>query len=240
MRDDKAHSTSPRNSVLLEYYDSTESVFNQTLAAHRVGDYKLILGTVRDENYYFESTDNKVNSSHPSLGSHVIETIVDALDYFCGQGQSDTLNIVLVHMYMHDVVAMTDRFFPRVPQMDVRALPAPEHPPTDGSLQKRLYNVARDPCERVNLAADPQYASIIAEIEEQIAEISRHRPPTLPMDLQLDISGGGPWHKTHKKGDCSADPSISEARCLFTHSWVPDVRCACIFVMVRKCSRCRC
>lgn len=209
--------------MLLEMYDAGESVFNQTLYAYRLGDFKLIVGTVRDENYYFESTTDRINSSHPSVGSNLVEAVVELQDYLFGKGQSDTLNIVLVHVYLNDIMAVTDYFFPRTAQLPYAKLPAPEAAPADGSLQKRLYNIARDPCERVNLAADPQYAAVIADIEGRIAVITRNRPHILPMDQQLDISLGGAWHQTHVSGDCSASPNIPADQCRFTHSWVADV-----------------
>jgi hypothetical protein len=212
---------SPRAGLLVEMYAAEESVFNQSLAAYRLGDYKLIKGTVRDDNYYLESTNNKINCSHVSIGSQVIETVIDLFDTVFGKGQSDTVNIIMVHMWLHDLIVFTDALFPRSTQylQTTAAADTAAHEATD----LRLYNIAADPCEKVNLARDPQYASIIAAIEAELASITANRPPSLPIDLQIDISLGGQWSKHHVGGDCSSNPTIKPAHCRFTHSWVADV-----------------
>jgi hypothetical protein len=199
--------------VLLEMYSPEESVFNQSLSAYRLGDYKLIRGTVRDDNYYYESTTNRINSSHPSLGSVLVERLIDLCDAVFGKGQCDTINIVIVHVWMPDIIALTDRWLPSA---------AAQRAPHETS-DFRLYNIVRDPCEQTNLAGDPQYASIIAAIDQETANIAAHRRHVLPLDLQLDISLGGAWSKHHVSGDCSANRAIKPRHCRFTHSWVPDV-----------------
>jgi hypothetical protein len=218
---------SPRAGLLIEMYGAEESVFNQSLSAYRLGDYKLIKGTVRDDNYYFESTTNRINSSHVSIGSQLIEGVIDWFDYLFGKGQSDTVNIIMVHMYLHDLVAFTDAVFPRsTRRMQTMVGSTADHSGGVGEHENtdiRLYNIVRDPCERVNLAADPQYAPVIAAIEAEISDIAAHRPPMLPLDLQLDISLDAAWSKHHVPGDCSANPAIKAKHCRFTHSWVPDV-----------------
>lgn len=216
---------SPRAGLLLEMYDAEESVFNQSLSAFRLGDYKLIRGPVRDDNYYYESSTNKINCSHVSLGSMVIETIVDLNDFLFGKGQSDTLNIMMAHLWMPDLITLTDTWFPAptayINQRNgaIGEEDAGHHEATD----LRLYNIAMDPCERYNLAGDPQYAAIIAAIDQEVSAIAAHRPHVLPLDVQLDISLGGAWSKHHVSGDCDINPSIPKEHCRFTHSWVPDV-----------------
>jgi hypothetical protein len=199
--------------VLLEMYSPEESVFNQSLSAYRLGDYKLIRGTVRDDNYYYESATNRINSSHPSLGSVLVERLIDLCDAVFGKGQCDTINIVIVHVWMPDIIALTDRWLPSAAAQRI----------PDESSDFRLYNIVRDPCEQTNLAGDPQYASIIAAIDQETASIAAHRRHVLPLDLQLDISLGGAWSKHHVSGDCSDNPAIKPRHCRFTHSWVPDV-----------------
>lgn len=216
----KQRSASPRNGVLLEMYFANESVFNQTLVAYRLGDYKLIQGSIRDTNYYYESSTNRINSSHPSIGSTIIETLVGLQDYLFGKGESDTINIMMVHMWMHDLITITDRFWP---------LPAPAlHHIKSAQVdrltpQLKLYNIVEDPCELYNLAADPAHAATIAEIQKKMDEIAEHRPPMLPLDLQIDISHGNAWSKSRVGGDCSSNPNIRDGQCFFTHSWVADV-----------------
>lgn len=194
----------PRNSVLLEMYLSDESIFNQSLIAYRLGEYKLIRGTVRDDNYYYESYANRINSSSTTWGSYIMERALDTMDYIFGKGPADTLNIIMVHMFLHDLEKFIDG--------------SPPKP----SIQ--LYNIVEDPCERYNLANEPRYAAIIDEIDREIDKIAANRHPLLPMQLQLDISyGGGAWSSTHIDGDCSTNANIPPKYCKFTHSWVPDV-----------------
>ena len=212
---------SPRDGFLVEMYFANESVFNQTLVSYRQGDFKLIEGSVRDVNYYYESSTNRINSSHLSLGSHLIESVVEWQDYLFGKGQSDTLNIMLVHVVMYDLIRIADYIYP---------LKSPVvHPSVEneGGLhgsQLRLYNVVKDPCETINLADDPHYAPTIASIRAELAAIAARRPPLLPLDQQIDISRGSLFDKSHVPGNCSADPSIKPEHCRFTHSWVADVR----------------
>jgi hypothetical protein len=218
---------SPRAGLLVEMYSADESVFNQSLSAYRLGDFKLIKGTVRDDNYYFESTNNKINCSHVSIGSQLIETVIDLFDNVFGKGQSDTVNIIMVHMWLHDLITFTDALFPRSTQyLQTTAADTAAHETTD----LRLYNIAADPCEKVNLAGDLQYASVIAAIEKELSAIAANRPPSLPIDLQLDISLGAQWSKHHVGGDCSGNAAIKPSHCRFTHSWVADVS-TCIYLL---------
>ena len=48
--------SSPRKSILLDLYDKREFVFQEeSMAALRSGDWKIIDGTVRDPHWYYES-----------------------------------------------------------------------------------------------------------------------------------------------------------------------------------------
>jgi hypothetical protein len=227
-RNTNAVSPSPRAGVLLEMYSDEESVFHESLSAYRLGDYKLIRGTVRDDNYYYESTNNRVNSSRVTMGSAVIERAVDLCDATLGKGPCDTLSLIMVHMWMPKFIAFFERLFPEGAPA-VSAVNATNHGQHEAT-NLRLYNIARDPCERVNLAGDPQYASIIAAIDKETAKIAAHRRHVLPLDVQLDISLGGEWAKYHVAGDCSANPAIAPEHCRFTHSWVHDVSASiCVF-----------
>ena len=246
-------STGPRAGMLLELYTSEESVFNQSLSSYRLGDYKLIRGSVRDHNYYFESSSNKINSSHNSVGSYVIETIIDAQDYWFGKGQSDTLNIVLAHMWLHDLIVLTDWLFPYstawLQTTNTTELFDEEvetdHSTTTGTTATtgssnnhhpseliQLFNIVEDPCEHHNLARDPKYASIISTIDQELQSIMEHRPPMLPLHLQLDISTGGQWSRSHVTGDCSGNLGIKPDECRFTHSWVADVSSYTVVVLM--------
>jgi hypothetical protein len=217
------NSESPRKGFLVEMYTAEESTFNQTLMSYRLGAYKLIRGMVRDSNYYAESSGAFLNCSHPTYSSKLIELTIEAMDYLFGKGPSDTLNIMLGHMFLHDLLSITD------------------HKPEPVLA---LYNIDEDPCERNNLAADPALAGVVREIDAELERIIATRAHSLHMELQLDISLGHDWAKTHVPGDCSTNPNIKPEHCRFTHSWVPDVRrllfqvsfhCSALFCFVLFC-----
>ena len=214
------NAVSPRSGFLVEMYFANESVFDQSLVSYRLGDYKLIQGSVRDSNYYYESSNNRVNSSHLSLGAYVAESIIEWQDYLFGKGPSDTLNIVVIHMLMFDWIAFADWLYPlrQNPPPHQNSVAHSEH-----STTLRLYNIIHDPCEAFNLAEDPAYASTIAAIQKELDQVAAHRPALLPLDLQIDISHGSVWSKSHVPGDCSTNPDIKPEHCRFTHSWVADV-----------------
>lgn len=52
-----------RTEVLLEFYFKEDSLYRQDLFAYRVNDMKLIIGKIRDGNWYYPSSTDSINSS---------------------------------------------------------------------------------------------------------------------------------------------------------------------------------
>jgi hypothetical protein len=86
----------------------------------------------------------------------------------------------------------------------------------------RLYHLPTDPLESRNLAALSENREIIALIEEKLEAIKRKRPEQQKVYLQFHLFAV--WGETHVTGDCSMNPAIREKDCVFTHSWIDDVR----------------
>lgn len=51
-----SESTEPRKEILLELLCAEETVFEADVMAYRIGNYKLVVGAVRDSNWYTESS----------------------------------------------------------------------------------------------------------------------------------------------------------------------------------------
>ena len=64
-----------------------------------LGDYKLISGIVRDDNYYMESSTSGLflNTSTPRMVSYVMECVIRAAETFLGAGPFDTTRIIFTH-----------------------------------------------------------------------------------------------------------------------------------------------
>ena len=105
----------------------------------------------------------------------------------------------------------------------------------------RLFNLKHDPTESNNLALslfqsgqfktlkDPaelnveekHYVEIIDTIKTKLEKIRRSKPPIQKVAMQMHMDR---WKNTFVPGDCSMNPNIAAKDCLFTHSWVDDVR----------------
>jgi hypothetical protein len=92
----------PRDGLLLEMWAAGDTPFGETLEAYRLGDYKLINGTVRDSNYYGESSSGLfLNISRPLWITYTMETLIKWLEMVFGAGPFDTMRIVLTHKVVH-------------------------------------------------------------------------------------------------------------------------------------------
>jgi hypothetical protein len=96
----------------------------------------------------------------------------------------------------------------------------------------RLYNIIQDPTESTNLALlissdvnrtahQNELISIIQIIEERLKTIHENKPPTQLVWMQMKLEL---WVNTFVSGDCSTNPQIKPAECIFTHPWISDVR----------------
>ena len=63
-----------RKSVLLDLYTSDDSHDGKSLVAYRKGDFKLISGSYKDPNWYYEPTEDHVKSSDTGLRPRIIGT----------------------------------------------------------------------------------------------------------------------------------------------------------------------
>ena len=61
-----------RDSVLLDLYTKEDSHDNKSLAAYRKGDFKLISGSYKDPNWYYEPTEDRVKTSDSGFRSRII------------------------------------------------------------------------------------------------------------------------------------------------------------------------
>ena len=63
-----------RDSVLLDLYTKEDSHDNKSLAAYRKGDFKLISGSYKDPNWYYEPTEDHVKTSDTGFRPRIIGT----------------------------------------------------------------------------------------------------------------------------------------------------------------------
>ena len=63
-----------RKSVLLDLYTREDSHDGKSLVAYRKGDFKLISGSYKDPNWYYEPTEDHVNSSDTGIRPRIIGT----------------------------------------------------------------------------------------------------------------------------------------------------------------------
>ena len=95
---DKASCVGPRNEVLLEMWEVEDTVFGDQLDAYILGDYKLINGIVRDENYYQESSGYFLKTAKPRLEAYAVEALIRGLEALLGVGPFDATRIILTHI----------------------------------------------------------------------------------------------------------------------------------------------
>jgi len=187
----------PRDSVILDmhYGREGESAFlTSDIAAIVKGNMKLIVGDIRDPNYYYESTVNGLNTTADPDVTTYYENLIMTLESFFGKGPFDSLKVLLVHSYCHGNFETRDNLL--------------------------LYDVSTDPEEKHNLAGDPKYEDIIKEMKEEMAKFKAQRPiqrkyfHTVPMR---------DWINTFVDGDCSSLPAGTlHGACRFTVPWLDD------------------
>ena len=99
---DKGCTANPRDGLLLEMWAAGDTPFGETLEAYRLVDYKLINGTVRDPNYYGESSSGFfLNISRPLWITYSMETLIKCFEIVFGAGPFDTMRIILTHKVVH-------------------------------------------------------------------------------------------------------------------------------------------
>jgi hypothetical protein len=193
---------SPRNEMLLEMYYPNEFVFNESLEAYRLGDYKLIKGIPRDINYYYESSGNYLNYSSPTFITRTIEYLLQLGDWYFGNNKFDGMKIYYTHILMQNQMTKSMKY-------------------ADKSESYRLYNIRKDPNESKNLWNESWVKPILEKIENRLTFYRNHRQPSQKAHYFFHLRDT--WPKTFVKGDCSMNPLIPVDQCHFTHPWLRDV-----------------
>ena len=185
--------------MLLEMYYKADMIFGEDLVAYRIGNYKMVRGTVRDDDYYSDALPGE-DYIHKRVGSrlaHAIEYFIRGLELVFGVGPMDALRLTITHMMLHSI---TEVGKPNTVQ---------------------LFDIYNDPLEENNLAHEDFAKPIIAAMDEKLLKIKAGRPEQQKVWIQFHMTKV--WSHTHVKGDCSMNPEIKPSDCIFTHPWIPDV-----------------
>merc|ERR1712141_733703 len=76
-----------RNTVLLDLY--TDSHDGSAMEAFRKGKYKLIKGYIRDPNWYYEPTQDQINTTDTGMFVRFIENLARFTDWLYGHVPND-------------------------------------------------------------------------------------------------------------------------------------------------------
>lgn len=188
----------PRKEILLEMIHASDSIWGEHLTAYRLGQYKFINGTIRDDDYYSEALvgNDFLHKKRDVWLAYCTEWLVRGLEALFGAAKFDNLRITITHMLLHSFT-------------------------THSTETLHLYNIHTDPLEQVNLAYEPYAAAIMERMQQRLMEIKQNMPPQQKVWMQFHMTKI--WGKTHVGGDCSMNQVITPADCKFTHPWIDDV-----------------
>jgi hypothetical protein len=190
---------SPRTEMLLELYESNETIFvDEFVRCYVMGDMKLLEGVLRDPLYYYESTIDRMNTTDITNTATYGEYAIRFLEWIFGPGPFDNTRITITHLLLH-----THILKPQLQGLEPIV---------------RLYNLTQDPTESSNIAS--LHMDIVDTIRKKIHNIQVKRPYQQPYWMQYHLQTE--WPQTLVSGDCSKHPSISPSHCLFAHPWLPD------------------
>jgi hypothetical protein len=194
----------PRSEILLELYDPSTYPWNESLTAYRMGDFKLIKGTVRGDNYVREAVYGRdgINIASKTLMEHFAEFFVRVFEAIFGIAQFDSYRITFIHTQFMTAASKT------------------QWSNTENTV--RLFNIRVDPLEETNLANEPYAMGIVDSIEKKVRGIRQLLPHQQEVWLQYHLDKE--WVHTFVPGDCSMNKDISAQECRFTHPWISDVR----------------
>lgn len=97
-----AQSVGPRDGVLLEMWGPYDTPFMEQLEAYRLGDFKLINGTVRDANYYWESKWGYfLNISKPLWVTYGVEVFTRILEAVFGVSRCDSSRATITYKILY-------------------------------------------------------------------------------------------------------------------------------------------
>ncbi len=185
--------------MLLEMYYKEDMIFGEDLVAYRLGNYKLIRGVVRDDDYYSEALPGQdyIHKRMRSGLARTIEYFIRGLEIVCGIGQMDALRLTITHMFLHSVTEVGE------------------------SDTVRLFDILNDPLEERDLSHEDFAIPIVAAMNEKLLKIKAGRPTQQKVWMQFHMQA---WKHTHVRGDCSMNTEIKQSDCFFTHPWIADVR----------------
>lgn len=196
-----------RNEMLIELYDAENFAFGESMAAYRLGSYKLVDGILRDDAFYFESHSDRLNCSEDSLLRSLTERVNRGIDWLFGTAKADLLRITLTHVLLQDQLTRSQKL---------------------GLIPTwRLYDLSEDPHEEINLferwseLSSPRQEELTDVVAHMTAKIDHYRRGMRRPQPAHRITPLDEWRQlTRVAGDCSANPRIPASYCGFTHPWL--------------------
>jgi len=182
-----------RSSVLLDLYTATDSHDGGALVAYRKGDYKVIQGSYKDAHWYSEPKEDKVSTTDTGLLARVLENISRFLDWSLGEGPCDSIRMLFFNLWLFNYYARE----------------------RGGQENTLLFNIAKDPEEKRNLASE--FPGTVAELLNEVEVIKAGRPYTPRYWL---VSSN--WTDGFVEGECSGQDVLPAEFCRFTGPWLPD------------------
>lgn len=184
---------SPRKDVLTELYYEGESMHpNLWTVSYRKGNYKLIEGLLEDTNYYYESNDDKMNTTDLTWVATIGEKVIRTLEYIFGIGNFDTCRQAMAVLMFHS-----------------------QYIKAQGNGGLYLYDVINDPTESINLAESN--IDIVDELKKDVENIKLNRPNQTKYWMVIDRKA---QNDSYVYGDCSMNDKIKSQHCYFQHPFV--------------------
>ena len=135
----------------------SESIFyanSTSVLISRKGKYKVIQGYIRDPHWYFEPTEDKMNTTDDGIIVRVIENIVRSWDWLFGHTENDYWRLWLSNYLLFQTYSKK------------------------GGLQTLLFDIDNDPRETNNIA--DKNPEIVRELLSDVKEYTRNKPKASP------------------------------------------------------------
>eukprot|EP01126_Amoeba_proteus_P027132 TRINITY_DN2690_c0_g1_i2.p1 TRINITY_DN2690_c0_g1~~TRINITY_DN2690_c0_g1_i2.p1 ORF type:complete len:630 (-),score=132.95 TRINITY_DN2690_c0_g1_i2:126-2015(-) len=166
----------PRDRVLIDmfYGSKGEAVFSDDTVGYRKGKYKIVLGTTRDPNWYYEPTSTTLNSTDTSNVVYWGERVIQFLEGLAGVGPFDSTRVAITHQILHSYYAATQ---------------------SSGNVM--LFDLEVDPEEKNNIAV--QFPEVVSDLKNDIDVIRKERPPQQKYWMTIPPAQ---WANTLREGEC--------------------------------------